>query len=118
MRDAPYPEEQVIASTIGIESLRKHRSRCNHNCLVDVRTEGFRQICERPIYLPNQFPSGRPPRTLADNVGPVKRVFADRCGRGQFMPPAGPTVAEMPDLHEARVRHAQDIGTLRQTRCI
>jgi len=115
MREAPYPEEQVIAGTIDIESLREHRSRCNHNCWVDLRTEGFRQIYERPIYPPNQFPSGRPPRTLADKMGPVKQVFADLYGRGQFMPPAGLTVAEMPNLHEARVRHAQDIGTLRKT---
>ena len=63
MRHAPYPEEQVIAATIDIEALREHRSRCNHNTWVDLRTEGFRQIYEKPMYPPNQFPSGRPPRT-------------------------------------------------------
>lgn len=114
MREAPYPSEQVIAATIDIESLREHRSRCNHNTWVDVRTEGFRQIYENPIYPPNQFPSGRPPRTLADKMGPVKQVFADLYGRGQFTPPAGMTIGEMPQLHEKRVQQAQQAGTLRK----
>ena len=63
MRHAPYAEEQVLSAVIDIEALREHRSRCNHNTWVDVRTEGFRQIYEKPIYPANQFPSGRPPRT-------------------------------------------------------
>ena len=77
MRHAPYPQEQVLAAMIDIEALREHRSRCNHNCWVDVRTEGFRQIYEKPIYPPNQFPVGRPPRTLADKMGPLKQVFRE-----------------------------------------
>jgi hypothetical protein len=48
-------------------------------------------------------------------MGPVKQVFADLYGRGQFMPPAGSTVADMPELHEQRVRHAQSTGTLRKS---
>lgn len=115
MREAPYPSEQVIAATIDIESLREHRSRCNHNTWVDVRTEGFRQIYDKPIYPPNQFPSGRPPRTLADKMGPVKQVFADLYGRGQFTPPAGMQAQDMPQLHEDRVRQAQQAGTLRKS---
>ena len=55
-------EAQVLAATIDIESLREHRSRCNHNTWVDVRTEGFKQIYENPVYPANQFPSGRPPK--------------------------------------------------------
>ena len=73
MRHAPYPQEQVLAATIDIEALREHRSRCNHNCWVDVRTEGFRQIYDKPIYPANQFPTGKPPRTLADKMGPRER---------------------------------------------
>jgi predicted amidohydrolase len=115
MREAPYPAEQVLSVTIDIESLREHRSRCNHNTWVDVRTEGFRQIYEKPIYPPNQFPSGKPPRTLADKMGPVEQVFRDLYGRGQFMPPGGMTVEEMPTQHAKRVKHAQDIGTLRKS---
>ena len=59
-------------------------------------------------------PPGRPPRNLADKMGPVREVFADLYGRGQFTPPAGLTVADMPDVHEARVRAAQARGTLRK----
>ncbi|MYE48133.1 MAG: nitrilase, partial [Gammaproteobacteria bacterium] len=44
LRHANYPSEQVIGATIDIEALREHRSRCGHNCWVDVRTEGFKQI--------------------------------------------------------------------------
>jgi predicted amidohydrolase len=115
MREAPYPQEQVIAATIDIESLREHRSRCNHNTWIDLRTEGFRQIYERPMYPANQFPSGRPPRTLADKMAPAKAVFADLYARGQFTPPAGRSVADMPEIHEARVRAAQALGTLRKS---
>jgi len=115
LREAPYPAEQVIGATIDIESLREHRSRCNHNTWVDVRTEGFRQIYEKPIYPPNQFPSGKPPRTLADKMGPVEQVFRDLYGRGQFTPPAGLSVADMPAQHARRVRRAQDLGALRKS---
>lgn len=114
-RHAPYPQEQVLGVTIDIESLREHRSRCNHNTWVDVRTEGFRQIYEKPIYPANQFPSGKPPRTLADKMGPVREVFSDLYGRGQFTPPADKSVADMADLHEQRVRAAQARGTLRKS---
>jgi hypothetical protein len=115
MRHAPYPQEQVLAATIDIESLREHRSRCNHNTWVDLRTEGFRQIYDKPMYPPNQFPSGKPPRTLADKMGPVKEVFRDIYGRGQFMPPAGMTVDDMAEQHARRVKSAQDRGTLRKS---
>jgi len=114
LRCAEYPEEQVIGATIDIEALREHRSRSNHNCWVDLRTEGFRQIYEKPIYPPNQFPSGRPPKNLADKLGPVKEVFRDLYGRGQFTPPAGMDVDDMPTLHERRIEAAQKIGTLRK----
>jgi predicted amidohydrolase len=114
LRQADYPAEQVISATIDIESLREHRSRCNHNTWVDVRTEGFRQIYDKPIYPPNRFPSGRPPRNLADKMGPVSDVFRDIYGRGQFTPPAGLSVDDMPKQHEARVRHAQNVGALRR----
>jgi len=115
IREAAYPQEQVLGATIDIEALREHRSRCNHNTWADMRTEGFRQIYERPIYPPNQFPPGRPPRTLADKMGPVKEVFRELYGRGQFMPPAGRTAEEMPNLHEQRIRRAQEIGALRKS---
>jgi predicted amidohydrolase len=114
LREAPYPEEQVIGATIDIESLREHRSRCNHNTWVDVRTEGFRQIYEKPIYPANQFPSGKPPRTLADKMGPLEQVFRELYGRGQFTPPAGLTVEDMPHQHARRIERAQTVGALRK----
>ena len=115
LREAPYPQEQVIGATIDIESLREHRSRCNHNTWVDVRTEGFRQIYERSIYPPNQFPVGRPPRTLADKMGPVEQVFRELYDRGQFMPPAGMTSGDMPRQHVRRIERAQRLGALRKS---
>ncbi len=115
MREAPYPQEQVIGATIDIESLREHRSRCNHNTWTDLRTEGFRQIYDKPIYPPNQFPLGKPPRTLADKMAPVEQVFRDLYGRGQFTPPAGLTVEDMPKQHARRIAQAQKIGTLRKS---
>jgi len=114
MRHVPYPSEQVLAATIDVESLREHRSRCNHNTWIDLRTEGFKQIYENPIYPANQFPSGRPPKNLADKMGPVRDVFTDLYGRGQFTPPAGKTVEDMANEHARRVKFAQDIGTLRK----
>lgn len=114
MREAPYPREQVIGATIDIESLREHRSRSNHNTWIDVRTEGFKEIYENPMYPPNRFPKGKPARNLADKLEPVEDVFADVYGRGQFMPPAGKSVEDMPKLHADRVRAAQEIGTLRK----
>ena len=57
---------------------------------------------------------GKPPRTLADKMGPLDTVFRDIYGRGQFMPPAGKTAEDMPKLHRRRVRAAQDRGTLKK----
>jgi hypothetical protein len=52
---------------------------------------------------------------LADKMGPLKEVFRELYGRGQFMPPAGRTAEEMPGLHEQRIRRAQEIGALRKS---
>ncbi|MEE2781951.1 MAG: nitrilase-related carbon-nitrogen hydrolase [Pseudomonadota bacterium] len=114
LRHAPYPEEQVLAVPIDIESLREHRSRCNHNTWVDLRTEGFRQIYDSPIYPPNQFPSGRPPKILADKMAPVREVFQELYGRGQFTPPSGRSIEDMANIHAERITRAQEIGTLRK----
>ena len=51
LREAPYPAEQVLAVPVDIEALRQYRTRTGHNCWIDVRTEGFKQIYEKPIYL-------------------------------------------------------------------
>ncbi len=48
-------------------------------------------------------------------MGPVKEVFRELYARGQFMPPAGRTAAEMPELHEKRIRRAQEMGALRKS---
>lgn len=107
LREAPYPAEQVLAVTIDIEALRHYRSRTNHNTWVDVRTEGFKQIYENPIYPANQFPSGKPPRTLSDKIDLCKGVFDDLYGRGQFTPPAGYEPEEMSKLLQDRIDYAQ-----------
>ena len=59
LRHMPYPEEQVLAVGIDIEALRHHRTKTIHNCWVDLRTEGFRQIYDKPIYPPNRFPAAK-----------------------------------------------------------
>ena len=114
LREAPYPEEQVIAAQIDIEGLREHRARIGHNCWVDIRTEGFRQIYDKPIYPANQFPSGKPPRTLSDKMTVAKIAIDDLYARGQFMPPAGYEPDEMSGLLDKRIEHAQATGRLRK----
>ena len=69
MREAPYPEEQIIAATIDIEALRDHRTIANHNMWIDMRTEGFKQIYEEPIYPPNQFPPRQPAQDVSRQDG-------------------------------------------------
>ncbi len=114
MRVAPYPQEQVIGATIDIEALREHRARINHNCWVDVRTEAFRQIYERPIYPANRFPSGNPPRSLADKMAATRAAIEDLYARGQFVPPAGMRPDEMFEALERRIAYAQKTGRLRK----
>jgi hypothetical protein len=115
LREAPYPAEQVLSVTIDIEALRFHRTKASHNCWVDVRTEGFRQIYEKPIYPPNRFPTGKPPRTLAEKVGICKEVFDDLYARGQFTPPAGYEPGDISKLLQQRIDYAQNTGRLRKT---
>jgi predicted amidohydrolase len=113
MREAPYPEEQVLAATIDIESLREHRSRIAHNCWVVVRTEIFKEIYEQPIYPANLFPPGNPPRSLADKIDGAKVALERLYARGQFTPPAGYKPEQMAELLAKRVSEAQRRGTLR-----
>jgi hypothetical protein len=115
LRHAPYPSEQVLAVTIDIEALRQYRTRTAHNCWVDVRTEGFREIYEKPIYPPNRFPSGKPPRTLSEKVSICKEVFDDLYARGQFTPPAGYEPQDISKLLEQRIRYAQETGRLKKS---
>jgi hypothetical protein len=81
---------------------------------VDIRTEGFRQIYDKPIYPANQFPSGKPPRTLSDKMTVAKIAIDDLYARGQFMPPAGYKPDEMSGLLDKRIEHAQATGRLRK----
>lgn len=115
LREAPYPAEQVLAVTVDIEALRHYRSRTNHNTWVDVRTEGFRQMYDNPIYPANQFPSGKPPRSLSDKINLCKGVFDDLYGRGQFTPPAGYEPEDMSKVLQDRIDYAQKTGRLRKS---
>lgn len=114
MRTAPYPQEQVIGATIDIESLREHRSRINHNCWVDVRTEAFRDIYANPIYPANRFPSGNPPRTLSDKMAVTKEAIDGLYERGQFVPPHGVAGNEVSEKLFERIRYAQETGRLKK----
>ena len=114
LRQAPYPEEQVISTTIDIEALREHRTIINHNMWIDIRTEGFREIYEHSVYPPNRFPAGQPPKKQADKIETTKAVMDNLYGRGQFVPPHGILPEEMSQVLEERIKRAQSIGALRR----
>ena len=114
MRHASYPEEQVLAAVIDIEALREHRTRINHNMWVDVRTEAFRQIYEDPIYPPNLFPSGNPPRNLAHKMTGAYTSMDLMYERGQFVMPFDKDGMRHSELLKARIRTAQKHGALRK----
>ena len=115
LREAPYPEEQVLAVPIDIEALRQYRTRTGHNCWVDVRTEGFQEIYNNPIYPANRFPPGKPPRTLSEKVSICKEVFDELYRRGTFTPPAGYGPEDISKLLQERIDYAQKTGRLRKT---
>ena len=116
LREAPYPQEQVIAATIDIESLREHRSRCNHNTWVDVRTEGFRQIYEKPIYPPEPVPLGQAPAHAGRQDGPgeagVRRPLRPRPVHPARRPERSRTCRSST---RSASHEAQRIGTLRKS---
>ena len=114
MRHASYPEEQVLAAVIDIEALREHRTRINHNMWVDVRTEAFRQIYEDPIYPPNLFPTGNPPRNLAHKMTGAYTSMDLMYERGQFVMPFDKDGMKHSELLKARIRTAQKHGALRK----
>ena len=47
-------------------------------------------------------------------MGPVKEVFRELYGRGQFTPPYPYEVEDMPGLFEERIKYAQESGRLRK----
>ncbi len=114
MRHASYPEEQVLAAVIDVEALREHRTRINHNMWVDVRTEAFRQIYEDPIYPPNLFPTGNPPRNLAHKMTGAYTSMDLMYERGQFVMPFDKDGMKHSELLKARIRTAQKHGALRK----
>ena len=114
LREAPYPAEQVLAVTLDIEALRQHRTRTNHNCWIDLRTEGFKEMYETPIYPPNRFPPGKAPRALVEKVQICKEVFDKLYQRGQFTPPAGYGGEDISGLLEQRIAYAQQTGRLKK----
>ena len=114
MRHAPYPEEQVLSVTIDIEALREHRTQINHNTWVDVRTEAFRKIYEKPIYPPNLFPSGNPPRNLAHKMQGAYTSMDQMYERGQFVMPFDKQGMKHSDLLKSRIASAQERGTLKK----
>jgi predicted amidohydrolase len=115
LREAPYPEEQVLAVPIDIEALRQYRTRTGHNCWVDVRTEGFQEMYSNPIYPANRFPSGKPPRTLSEKVSICKEVFDELYRRGTFTPPAGYGPKDISNLLQERIDYAHKTGRLRKS---
>jgi predicted amidohydrolase len=115
LREAPYPEEQVLAVPIDIEALRQYRTRTGHNCWIDVRTEGFQEMYSNPIYPANRFPSGNPPRTLSEKVSICKEVFDELYRRGTFTPPAGYDPEDISQLLQDRIDYAQKTGRLRKS---
>ncbi len=115
LREAPYPEEQVLSVPIDIEALRQYRTRTGHNCWIDVRTEGFQEMYTNPIYPANRFPSGKPPRTLSEKVSICKEVFDELHRRGTFTPPAGYGPEDISDLLQERIDYAQKTGRLRKS---
>ena len=82
---------------------------------MDLRTEGFRQIYDNPIYPPNRFPPGKAPRSLSEKVSICKEVFDDLYGRGQFTPPAGYAPGDISGLLEERIAYAQETGRLKKS---
>ena len=114
LRHAPYPEEQVLAVSIDIEAQREHRTRINHNTWVDVRTEAFRKIYEHPIYPPNLFPSGNPPRNLAHKMTGAYTSMDKMYERGQFVMPFDKAGMKHSDILKGRISHAQQKGALRK----
>jgi hypothetical protein len=115
LREAPYPSEQVLSVTIDIEALRHYRTRTNHNCWIDMRTEGFREMYTNPIYPPNRFPPGKPPKALVEKISICKEVFDDLYARGQFTPPAGYEPEDISALLEKRIEYAQKTGRLKKS---
>ncbi|MBV55075.1 MAG: nitrilase, partial [Gammaproteobacteria bacterium] len=115
LREAPYPAEQVLAVPVDIEALRQYRTRTGHNCWVDVRTEGFQEMYTNPIYPPNRFPAGKPPRTLSEKVSICKEVFDELHRRGTFTPPAGYGPEDISKLLQERIDYAQKTGRLRKS---
>jgi hypothetical protein len=113
-RIAPYPEEQVLAGPIDIEALREHRSRIAHNTWVDMRTEIFAEMYEKPIYPPNLFPSGKPPRSLTDKIEGAKTALDRLYAQGTFTPPSGLEPGQMSQELAERVNYAHGLGTLRK----
>ena len=115
LREAPYPAEQVLSVPIDIEALRQYRTRTGHNCWIDVRTEGFQEMYTNPIYPPNRFPSGKPPRTLSEKVSICKEVFDELHRRGTFTPPSGYGPEDISQLLQDRIDFAQKTGRLRKS---
>jgi hypothetical protein len=79
-----------------------------------MRTEIFAEMYQKPIYPPNQFPSGKPPRNLTDKIEGAKVALDRLYAQGAFTPPYGLKPEEMSGELVNRVAYAHKMGTLRK----
>jgi hypothetical protein len=80
----------------------------------DLRTEGFREIYEDPLYPSNLFPPDKPPRTLSDKMKGAMESLRILYERGTFTPPSGLKPKDMPGELVKRIQRAQESGALRK----
>ena len=91
---------------------RRRKSKENERQRSKNRAEITPKIYEKPIYPPNRFPSGHPPKNQAEKVETTKTVLNTLYQRGQFVPPHGMNPDEMPGVLDQRIQRAQSQGTL------
>jgi len=69
---------------------------------------------QKPVYPPNLFPSGKPPRNLTEKIEGAKQALDMLYGQGTFTPPFGLTADQMSAELAERVAWAHKTGTLRK----
>ena len=85
LQEVTYPGETITATQIHLQALRKRRTDRHHNWLAELRTEGYKEMYNKPRYPVNLFLNKLPTDPgERSKVIPVERLFEERI----YIPPA------------------------------
>jgi predicted amidohydrolase len=87
---SPYPGEAACAALIDIDALRERRGDPHDSPLAELRTDLYREIYARDIYVKNRYANSVPEDTAKERLSFFPEVYRKLVDRGTYIKPKTP----------------------------